>query len=202
MVRVKICGITNLDDALAAVDLGADALGFVFAPSPRHVAKETVQAIIEQLPPFISKVGVFVDEDEDKVNMIAKMCGLDTLQFHGNEQEDYCLKFDQSVIKAIRVKDETSIKKLGDYNGIAYLLDSYKAGKPGGTGATFDWSLAVEAKKYGPIILSGGLDPFNVAAAVKTVAPFAVDVASGVESSKGRKDTEKIKQFIGNARNA
>jgi phosphoribosylanthranilate isomerase len=196
MVRVKICGITNIEDALLAVKLGADALGFIFAESPRRVDPETVAGIVSQLPPFVSKVGVFVDEDKEMVAKIAHLCGLDTLQFHGVEPPEYCARFQEKVIKALRVKNAESLEVLSSYSVDAFLLDTHVEGVPGGTGITFDWSFAVEAKKYGRIILSGGLNPENVAEAIKLVRPYAVDVSSGVEMRTGKKDPEKLKAFI------
>lgn len=196
MVRVKICGITNIEDALLAVELGADALGFIFAESPRRVSSEGVASIVSQLPPFVSKVGVFVDEEKEEVAEIADVCGLDTLQFHGVEPPDYCTRFREKVIKSLRVKNADSIEVLPSYSVDAFLLDTHVEGVPGGTGVTFDWNLAVQAKKYGRIILSGGLNPQNVAEAIERVRPYAVDVSSGVEMRTGKKDPEKLRTFI------
>jgi phosphoribosylanthranilate isomerase len=197
-VRIKICGITNKEDALAAAHLGADALGFVFAPSPRKISAESAREIIKALPPFVKTVGVFVDEDPERVSSIAAMCGLDILQLHGSESVDYCSSFDRRVIKAVRLQSRDELKNLSKYVSVvdALLLDTYLPNKLGGTGVTFDWKLAVEARKYGRIVLAGGLKPQNVAAAISMVKPYAVDASSGLERSPGVKDHEKMAQFI------
>ncbi len=197
-VRIKICGITNKEDALAAAHLGADALGFIFAPSPRKISAERAREIIKALPPFIKTVGVFVDEDPERVSTIAAMCGLDVLQLHGSESIDYCSSFDRRVIKAVRLRSRDDLENLSKYVNVvdALLLDTYVPNKLGGTGITFDWKLAVEARRYGRIILAGGLNPENVAAAISMVKPYAVDASSGLEQSPGVKDREKMAQFI------
>ncbi len=197
MTKVKICGITNSADAAAAVEAGADALGFVFySKSPRAVTKEAARDIIAGLPPFVTTVGVFVNEVADMVKEIKEFCRLDKIQLHGEEGPEYCTKIPGGVIKAIRIKDTGDIDSLKEYNVSAFLLDAFVEGMPGGTGTTFDWSIAVEAKRYGRIILSGGLTPENVAEAVERVAPYAVDVSSGVERTPGVKDPNKIRRFI------
>jgi len=198
MTCLKICGITNLEDALRATELGVDALGFVFyPPSPRWVDKETAREIIEALPRDVIKVGLFVDEAKGKVEEVATYCGLDMLQFHGNETPDYCARFGRRVIKAFRIRDEGSLALIPDYNVDFYLLDAYNPDVPGGTGQTFHWDLALRAKEFGkPVILSGGLTPGNVISAIKKVSPFGVDVSSGVEASAGKKDHKKLKEFI------
>jgi len=199
MVRIKICGITNLEDALLAADLGADALGFIFYPkSPRKVAPEAARAIIAQLPPLVTTVGVFVDEDAAAVRELAARLGLDWVQLHGQESPDYCRSLGRRVIKGFRVQDQHSLAALEAYRGAAQalLLDTYKKGQIGGTGETFNWALAREAQKYGPIILAGGLNPENVAQAIAAAQPQAVDVASGVESAPGKKDPEKLRRFF------
>lgn len=197
-VRIKICGITNKEDALAAAHLGADALGFIFAPSPRKISAERAREIIKALPPFIKTVGVFVDEDPERVSSIVAMCGLDVLQLHGSESIDYCSSFDRRVIKAVRLRSRDDLENLSKYVNVvdALLLDTYVPNKLGGTGITFDWKLAVEARRYGRIILAGGLNPENVAAAIRMVKPYAVDASSGLEQSPGVKDHEKMAQFI------
>ena len=197
-VWIKICGITNEEDGLAAAQLGADALGFVFAPSPRRISPKKARQIIKALPPLVQAVGVFVDEDPGKVSSVAEMCGLDILQFHGSESADYCDSFDQRVIKAIRLRNRQDLKSLAEYDGVvqALLLDTYLPDKLGGTGMIFNWEWAVEAEKYGRIILAGGLNPENVAAAISIVKPYGVDASSGLEQSPGVKDHEKITQFI------
>ncbi len=198
-MRVKICGITNLEDALLAADLGAVALGFIFYPkSPRRIEPEAARAIVAQLPPFVLSVGVFVDEPAALVKDTASQVGLDWVQLHGRETPDYCRSLGRRVIKGFRMQDERSLAGLAAYQGAvqAFLLDTYKPGTPGGTGATFDWELARQAGRYGPIILAGGLTPANVAQAIATAQPQAVDVASGVESSPGKKDPTKLRAFF------
>lgn len=197
-VRIKICGITNEEDALAATRFGADALGFIFAPSPRRISAEKARKVIKALPPLVQRVGVFVDEDLEEVLSVAETCGLDILQFHGSESAEYCNSFDYRVIKAVRLRNRQDLKSLPNYNDVvhALLLDTYVPDKLGGTGMTFDWELAVKAKKYGRIILAGGLSPENVAAAISIVKPYAVDASSSLEQSPGIKDHERIAQFI------
>jgi phosphoribosylanthranilate isomerase len=197
-VRIKICGITNTEDALAAAELGADAVGFVFAPSPRQVSPEKAREVIMALPPLVQAVGVFVDEDSEKVTSIADFCRLDLFQFHGNEPAAYCARFGRRVIKAVRVQNQGSLEGCSEYRSIvdAFLLDTYVSGRSGGTGLTFDWNLALEAKRYGRIILAGGLDPDNVAGAISAAKPYAVDASSGLEQKPGVKDHEKMAQFI------
>lgn len=203
-VIVKICGITNLPDALAAVENGADALGFVFhGPSPRAVSQPAAAAIIRQLPPAVVKVGVFVNASKDFVLRAVTECGLNLLQFHGDEPPEYCLQFGIMSMKAFRIRNAESLRPLPAYRTDAWLLDACAPGKPGGTGETFNWDLAVEAGKLGrPIFLAGGLTPENVAAAIIQVRPYAVDVSSGVESAPGKKDHAKLKAFIHAAKTA
>lgn len=195
---VKICGITNETDALAAAEAGADALGFMFyEPSPRHVSLQVAAKIARQLPPFLIKVGVFVNAPEDMVLRAIGECGLNIVQFHGDETPDYCQLFPVMTIKAFRIRDTESLKSLPDYKTDAWLLDAYVADKLGGTGAQFNWDLAIEGQKLGrPIFLAGGLTPENVGEAVRKVRPYAVDVSSGVEASPGKKDHAKVRAFI------
>lgn len=202
MVSVKICGITNLDDAWAAVEAGADALGFVFyPPSPRYVAPEQACGIIRALPPFVTTVGLFVDVPVETINDIAERCGLDRIQLHGHETPAFCNLVKQPVIKAFRMKGADSLAHLPHYKVSAYLLDAYVEGAlPGGTGASFAWELAVEAKPYGPIILAGGLTPENVEGAIRQLCPYGVDVSTGVERSPGLKDHAKVRAFIARAK--
>ncbi len=197
-VKVKICGITSVADALAAVEAGADALGFMFyEPSPRNLSFAAAEEIIRQLPPFVAKVGVFVDAGDEFIRQAIAECGLDTVQLHGSEPPEFCRKFAVKVVKAFRIQNLASLQALPAYDNSAWLLDSFVPGQPGGTGARFNWDLALEAKKLGrPIILAGGLTPENVADAVRRVQPFAVDVSSGVESAPGRKDAAKLRAFI------
>jgi phosphoribosylanthranilate isomerase len=197
-VRVKICGMTNTEDAVVAAELGTDAVGFVFAPSPRQVSAEKAREIIMALPPFIQTVGVFVDEDPEKVTSIAASCHLDLLQFHGKESAAYCRRFGQRVIKAVRVQDQDRLEGCSEYSGVvaALLLDTYVPDRYGGTGVTFEWNLARQAKRYGQIILAGGLNSDNVADAISAVKPYAVDASSGLEKEPGVKDHDKMAQFI------
>jgi len=203
-VKVKVCGITNLADAQTAVEAGADLLGFVFyEQSPRHVSVKAASGIVRQLPPFVARVGVFVNAREEFIGQTLGECGLNVLQFHGDESPEDCLKFGVMSLKAFRVRDRASLKSFPAYQTDAWLLDAYTPDARGGTGATFNWDLAVEAQKLGrPIFLAGGLTPENVGAAVRRVRPFAVDVSSGVESAPGKKDAAKVRAFIAAARQA
>lgn len=197
MLKVKICGITNQLDSALAVDNGADALGFVFyEKSPRYIRPEDAEHIIKGLPPFITTVGVFVNEPPVKVKSIMESAGLDFAQLHGDETPEDCMATGPKVIKAFRIRQSSDIEAIKKYNASAYLLDTYREGIPGGTGETFNWDIAIEAKKLGRIILSGGLNPDNIAEAVRKVAPYAVDVSSGVELKPGKKDPDKIKKFM------
>lgn len=198
MVKVKICGITNVRDARAAVRMGADALGFNFYPrSPRYIKKERARAILAALPPFVCAVAVFVDEDPDEVLAICEYVGIDTVQLHGDERPRVFQALSRlKRIKAVRVRSEKDIARLPRYAAEAYLLDAYVAGVPGGTGQAFNWAFAREAQRHGPVILAGGLTPENVAEAVRVVSPYAVDVASGVEKEPGVKDRGLMEQFI------
>ncbi len=205
-VKVKICGLTNLADAAAATAAGADLLGFIFAAaSPRRVTVATVAELARQLPAHVVRVGVFVNPSEDLVRQAISECGLGLLQFHGEETPEFCTQFGLMSVKAFRVRDERSLPALVDYPTDAWLLDTYAEKQLGGTGQTFNWELAVAAKDLGrgkPIFLAGGLTPENVAAAVRRVRPFAVDVSSGVEISPGRKDHSKVAAFIQAAKSA
>lgn len=205
MALVKICGITNKIDAVKAADLGADMLGFVFyGKSGRHVDINTVREIVNELPERVLKVGVFVDEDADIVREIAREAPLGALQFHGSEAPEYCAEFsgDYKIIKAFRIKDKASLKDINKYDVDMYLLDTYRSGAHGGTGEVFDWKIAKEFEFLKPVILSGGLNPDNVARAMAEIVPYGVDVSSGVETSPGRKDGELMKRFIAQARKA
>ncbi|NOZ25401.1 MAG: phosphoribosylanthranilate isomerase [Nitrospirae bacterium] len=199
-VRVKICGITRVEDALKAVEFGADALGFVFyRGSPRFVRPEAVRDIIRELPPFVTTVGVFVDEDPSRISEIVGASGLDVVQLHGSEPEDVCSLWPR-VVKAFRVRELTDLEPVVRYRVSAYLLDTYSPDMPGGTGQVFNWDIALEAKRFGPVILSGGLTPDNIDKAVRWVHPYAVDVSSGVEREKGVKDWAKMRLFIERAK--
>lgn len=203
-VRVKICGITRLQDALFAVNAGADALGFVFyEKSPRHVSAAQAAALCAALPPFVTSVGLFVDAPAEFVGSALALAPLDLLQFHGDESPEYCASFGKPYIKAVRVTRETDLLKCtADFaTARGLLLDAYVPGVPGGTGESFDWNL-IPPQLPKAVILSGGLSPANVADAVRQVRPWAVDVSSGVEASKGIKDTGLIAQFITKAKDA
>ncbi|MCM8763551.1 MAG: phosphoribosylanthranilate isomerase [Candidatus Omnitrophica bacterium] len=200
-MKVKICGITNLEDAKQAVDLGADMLGFVFARSPRQITPQKAKAIIKNLPPFVIKVGVFMNEKLENIETIVNFCRLNLVQLHGEESPDFCKKVRRfvGVIKAFRMRSELELKKMLNYDVDAYLLDSFVHGVYGGTGKTFDWRLAVKAKRIlnkRPLILSGGLNPENIAQAIKKVRPYAVDTSSGVEKFPGKKDKVLLKRYF------
>lgn len=200
MARVKICGITNVGDALIAAEYGADALGFVFYKgSPRYISPDEARKIVLGLPPFITTVGVFVDESPEEVERIMDYAGIDLAQFHGQEPPEACM-IDRRVIKAIRIKDLTDLDLLKYYRVSAFLLDTYAPQSFGGTGQVFNWDIAADAKQFGKIILAGGLTPDNVEAAIRRVRPYAVDVSSGVEEQKGRKDHRKLRLFIERAK--
>jgi phosphoribosylanthranilate isomerase len=200
MVKVKICGITSYEDARAAVEAGADALGFVFYDkSPRFINPVKAAGIISRLPPFIQTVGLFVNEETAQVNWTADYCGIDVVQLHGDETPEDCLEVKRRVIKAFRVQKIISIdplEKYQDYQVAGYLLDAWSPDAYGGTGRTFNWELAQSAKQYGPVILAGGLSPENIAEAIRVVQPYGVDVSSGVEAALGKKDLAKVKEFI------
>jgi len=203
-VTVKICGITNVEDALAAVEAGADLLGFVlWEKSPRHVTIETAREIARRLPPATRRVGVFVNATVEQVMFALRICDFGALQFHGQESPSFCRQFSVMKIKAFRVRDTASLQAMSGYDTDAFLLDSLVEGQPGGTGETFDWSLAARAKMFDkPVFLAGGLTPQNVAAAIRAAQPFGVDVSSGVESTPGKKDRQKMRDFVAAARAA
>ncbi len=207
MVRVKVCGITNLEDALASVKAGADAVGFIiYSESKRFIKAKDVRKITSKLPPFVSKVGVFVNEDPRDVLEILSYAHLDFAQLHGEETPDDCDYIGaHRVIKVFRLKGEDEIEKIGPYVGKvrAILLDTYDTKVYGGTGRPFDWTLALKVKERFPelpLILSGGLNPDNVVEAVRSVSPFAVDVCSGVEREAGIKDPSKVETFVKRAK--
>ena len=196
--RVKICGITRVEDAMAASDAGADAIGLVFyAPSPRNVAPLEAVRLVAPVSSFITTVGLFVNPKADEVRKVLELVPLDRLQFHGDETEAFCRQFDTPYIKALRAKPGADFAALADaYSSAAgILLDSYKPGVAGGTGEVFDWRL-IPASLRSSIILAGGLNADNVASAIRAVSPGAVDVSGGVESSPGIKSTAKIRAFI------
>ena len=202
--RIKICGITRIEDGLAAASAGADAIGFVFyAKSPRYVAPAQARVIADRLPPFVTSVGLFVDATPAEVRDVMRVARLDCLQFHGDESPDYCASFSIPFMKAARVRPGQDLLQYSiDFRDAqALLLDAYVEGVPGGTGQRFDWRLIPQSLSL-PIVLSGGLDADNVSDAIAQVRPWAVDVSSGVEASKGIKDAKKIEQFIRGVRNA
>ena len=202
-VRVKVCGITRVEDALAAARHGADAIGFVFwDQSARSVTLTQAREIASRLPPFVSTVGVYVDPSPDWVEETAVTAGLSLLQFHGEELPDFCSQFRLPYIKALRVREGVDLLQYGKLyqNAKGLLLDTYTAGMPGGTGQAFDWGL-IPTDFPLPLVLSGGLNPDNVMPAIKQVRPWAVDVSSGVEIAKGIKDVNKISAFMQGVKN-
>jgi len=199
--RIKICGLTSLSDAIEAVHLGADALGFIFAQeSPRRLDPEAACAITCHLPPLVTRVGVFKDQEPAWIREVVRSCSLHIVQLHGSESPRYCQTLGIDYFKAFRIKDERSLAAMQDYTdslqGRAFLLDAFVHGRAGGTGETFDWNLARTASTFGPIILSGGLHPGNVSQAIVQVRPFAVDTCSGVEEEPGKKDVERLRAFF------
>lgn len=202
-VKVKICGITNLKDAQAALGAGCDALGFIFhKKSPRYIRPAEVKAIVKRLPKGIIKVGVFVDAQAKRIKHIAKLCGLNLLQFHGKEPPEFCAQFKgYKIIKAFRVKKRIDIAQILEYRLFAYLFDAYLKTKPGGTGRRFDWRLLRPLKKIKkPIFLSGGLTKDNLQQAIQAIQPDWVDACSWLEIRPGKKDHKKIREFIQAAR--
>jgi len=205
MVRVKICGITNLEDAQEAISLGADALGFNFYKrSSRYIEPAKAKPIIEALPPLISLVGIFVDEfSPERIRSIAHAIGLGTIQLHGSESPEYVKKIGEvRIIKAFRVSESFDLAQLATFRVGAYLLDAYDEKQLGGTGKTFNWDVAVEAKRHGRVILAGGLSSENVAEAIAQVRPYAVDVCSAIESEPGKKDFQKMEALFREVRRA
>jgi len=203
MTRIKICGITNKTDAIGAASLEVDMMGFVFyKKSKRYVEPAVVEDIINELPPYIGRVGVFVDEDKGNVLRIAVDAGLDILQFHGNETPEYCKDFcnKYKTIKAFRIKDEKDLEKVNSYETDFYMFDTYKSDSIGGTGEIFDWNILKDFEILKPVFISGGLTPDNVGRAIRELSPYGVDVSTGVEASPGRKDITKIKRFVENVR--
>ena len=198
-VRVKICGITNTADAVAAIDAGADALGFMFFEnSKRNVSFSTAAEIIRELPPLISRVGVFVNATKDFIRSAVGETGINMLQLHGEETPEFCDQFEPiTVMKAFRIRDLDSLRECLKFDGQLWLLDSFVEGVHGGTGMTFNWDVAVEAAKLNSrVMLAGGLKVETVAEAVRKVRPYGVDVSSGVESAPGKKDHARLRQFI------
>ena len=197
MVKIKICGITELGDALHALDCGADALGFVFYErSPRAITRHRAQAIIAQLPPFVTVVGLFVNEDPGTVREIADDCGLDVIQYHGDESPETVRLAPRRAIRALRVRESDTLDEINCYPASGLLLDAWVAGAFGGTGVLCNWEIAAEIAQKRPVILAGGLTPENVATAIQAVRPYGVDVSSGVEATPGHKDRKKVAAFI------
>ena len=199
--KIKICGITNAEDAAAAVDAGADALGFVFyRKSPRYIEPALARQIIMSLPPLVTPVGVFVSEEQQVVRNLMDDCGLAFAQLHGNESATYCQELGRPVLKALRVKDRSTFLALAEFRGRAgvrgFILDAFSDQAFGGTGQLIDWHLAAEVAKAAKILLAGGLTPDNVEKAIQAVQPYGVDVSSGVEREPGEKDHEKVRAFI------
>jgi phosphoribosylanthranilate isomerase len=201
-VRVKICGVTRLEDALAAARLGADAVGFNFWPrSKRFLPPPAAAAIVARLPPSVATFGVFVDPSRAELEEALALSGVGVAQLHGDEAPELCLGLAVPVVKAIRVREGRDLARLASYEVRAFLLDAPSAGY-GGSGETFDWGLAAEAARELPVLLAGGLTPDNVADAVRAVRPLGVDVASGVESSPGVKDPARMELFVRRAKAA
>ncbi len=194
-MKVKICGLTNLEDAQAALAAGADLLGFIFADSPRQVTAQQAAEIINNLPPSAAKVGVFANQEVSQVQRVSRKAGLDFIQLHGDESPVYCRQFDLPVIKAFRVQDRSYLEKIKQYEVDKYLLDTYVPDKLGGTGKTFNWELAREANQYGEVFIAGGLKPTNIEEAIATAQPAGVDIGSGVEAEPGKKDHDKLKKL-------
>jgi phosphoribosylanthranilate isomerase len=202
-MKVKICGITNPEDATAAANLGADALGFIFVKeSPRYIAPAVVRSIIDTLPPFIVCVGVFANTPREEIHSVVAQTGIGCVQLHGDETPEPYTAMALPVIKAFRMRKDFQAKDILRFPAAAYLLDTYVEGVIGGTGNTCDWKIAASAKAYGRIILAGGLTPENISEAVQKVMPYAVDIGSGVELAPGKKDKQKLQQLFINLRTA
>jgi phosphoribosylanthranilate isomerase len=203
-IRIKICGITSVEDAQLAINAGADALGLVFyEPSPRSVTIEQAAIIAGSVGPFVTVVGLFVDADEVFIKDVLAQVPLHVLQFHGNEPPEFCRTFQRPYMKAIRMQPELNLEDVIDTypDASAILLDAYRPGIPGGTGETFDW-LRIPKNTLRPLVLAGGLTPENVALAISSASVYGVDVSGGVESTPGKKAANKITAFIRNAKNA
>ncbi len=203
--RIKVCGITGLEDGRAAVAAGADGLGFIFVEeSPRLVEPDMVRTITTMLPPFVDTIGVFRDAEIEAVEELINYCRLSLVQLHGSESPEYCRSISCPVIKSFAIHEGTESEELAAYSDVVsgYLLDTYHEDMAGGTGMVFDWKIIENIRPPGPIILAGGLNPENVCDAIRQVKPFAVDVNSGVEYQPGRKDTDKLKNFADEVRKA
>jgi phosphoribosylanthranilate isomerase len=203
-MKVKVCGITSYEDAVMVLDQGVDAMGFNFFPrSPRYIRPEDACSIIRRIPPFAVTVGLFVNvSDPNQVSSVARVAGVQVLQLHGDETPEYCQKLsDWPLIKALRIDSSGVSRNLEEYPVRAFLLDAKDDVLFGGTGRSFDWRLASEIKRIRPMLLAGGLRPDNVREAIRIVAPYGVDVCSGVESAPGKKDAGKLKEFMNEVRN-
>ena len=197
-VRVKICGVRSIEEAEAAIEAGADALGFNFWPrSPRYISQNAARSVIQRIAPLISSVGVFVNEDQRRIAEIVSDVGLSAVQLHGDETPEFCASLGSiKIIKAFRVSSDFDYASIASYPVSMALLDAGIKGSYGGTGNVFDWRVAIEAKRYARIILAGGLTIENVREAIATVRPMAIDVCSGVEAEPGRKDPDKVRRFM------
>jgi phosphoribosylanthranilate isomerase len=203
MIKVKICGITNRDDARVAVEAGADLLGFIFyPPSPRYVTPEQAQVIVASLPVSLPTVGVFVNEDVETINRVARDSGVQMVQLHGEESPELCRQLPWPVIKTFRFTEQVRPDMLQHYAVHAFLIEGFHADVYGGGGARADWQRVALLQTYGRIILAGGLTPENVCEAIRIVRPYAVDVCSGVEVAPGKKDWHKVRAFIAHAKHA
>ena len=202
--KVKVCGITSKTDALAAVEAGADALGFMFYPrSKRAVTSPQIASIVKELPPFVSVVGVVVNEEIDEIHRVIRECRLDTVQLHGEESPEFCSQVDCRVIKAFRLQSKSVLEEAKNYRTSAWLLDSYSPKARGGTGDSFNWDWVREAGPLEkPTMIAGGLNPENASQCVQATQPYGLDVSSGVEDSPGRKSPEKMKAFVCATKNA
>ncbi|MFN8672256.1 MAG: phosphoribosylanthranilate isomerase [Candidatus Sericytochromatia bacterium] len=205
-MKIKICGITKIEDALLAIELGAWALGFIFYPkSPRYIEPEKAKEIIEKIPKNIKTVGVFVNENLEKVEEIGKTTNISTYQLHGEENNDYCEKLSKEVIKAFRFKTKEELEIIEEYknnkNIIAFLVDAFSKEAYGGTGHRADWDIAKEVKNYGNLILAGGINEKNINSAILSVNPYAIDLSSSIESEYGIKDHKKTKDFFEELKN-
>ncbi len=201
--RIKICGITRVEDALAAIELGADAVGFIFsAASPRVVNVAMAAQVARNVPSFVTPVGVFVNETAQTIRRIVEEAHIRAVQLHGDESEEFVNSLPYPAIKVYRIPDGVDLAAVHFFRGVTHLVDSYDARKFGGPGSRSNWAAAVRAKEFGPVILSGGLTPENVGDAIRAVRPYAVDVSSGVERAPGRKDRERIARFVEAVRDA
>ena len=198
MTQIKICGMTNQEDALFAASSGVDALGFIFyEKTPRFVTPEKAKGIIAALPGEVARIGVFVNHSYDEIERIRTFCNLDMIQLHGDESPEFCRRFPSSmVVRSFALRTEDDLRLLDDYPGTPILADSYAPGLRGGTGRIVDWNLARRVMKTHPLILSGGLSPDNISEALAAVSPDAVDINSGVETAPGKKDPEKIRAIV------